>query len=232
MKWAMLLLCATLHASAQHSCIAAVNLDRVNGATGGGASLTWLHPRGNDTFHAGATLFSLAGSRWAYGTLGDTRRLRTIIVNGEASLGGGEDARGSFPYMLLRGGAMRELVPRRFFGDAELLYADAARQQDAIVRVGGTWMRSPLTLRASVYRSFAGDADTRLAFVRADYDFRRATAIVGASAGSTGPALQQRPTSDRDVRDVFAGITIDKWSVIATHGRKRVSLSVLRRIGG
>jgi hypothetical protein len=229
MRWAVLLLCATLHASAQDSWIAAVNLDRVNGATGGGASLTWLHPRGNDTFHGGATLFSLAGSRWAYGTLGDTRRLRAFVVNGEASVGAGEDARGSFRYVLLRGGAMRELVPRRLFGEAELLYADAARQQDAIARLGATWMLSPLTLRASVYRSFAGDADTRLAFVRADYDFSRATAILGASVGSTGAALQQRPTANRDVRDIFAGIKIDQWSLIATHGRDRVSLSVIRR---
>jgi hypothetical protein len=210
-------------ASAQDALVVGAHLDRNEDGTGGGASILWIHPRGNDTFVAGASLLSLPGTRWAFVTLGDMRKVNTLTtLNAEANLGAGSDDRGRFQYILLRGGITRELLAKRLWGEAEWLQADVARQQDGILRIGGTWVpATPLTLRASLYESLFGDSDTSLATMRADYDFGRVTAIAGTTAGTAIPALlQQAGTSSSRVRDIFAGVAFDaaarRWTVIAS----------------
>lgn len=225
-------------AHAQDALVVSADVNRLRDGSGGGISALWIHPRGNDTFVAGATFLSLPQTRWAYATLGDTRRLSArTSVNAEANLGAGNDARGDFRYVLLRAGATRELVPRMLYGEAEWLQSDVARQQDGIARIGATWLpREPLTLRASLYQSVFGDSDTSLGTIRADYDLGRLTAIAGATAGSAVPALLQQPgTAASRVRELFGGVAFDnagrRWTVIAStldvagERRHRVSVS-------
>ncbi|HEX8255865.1 MAG TPA: hypothetical protein VF846_22185 [Thermoanaerobaculia bacterium] len=217
----MFLIATTTHA--QDALVVSADVNRLRDGSGGGISALWIHPRGNDTFIAGATFLSLPQTRWAYATLGDTRRLSArTTVNAEANLGSGSDARGDFRYILLRAGATRELIARTLYGEAEWLQSDVARQQDGIARIGGTWLPiEPLTLRASIYESIFGDSDTSLATIRADYDLGPLTAIAGTTTGTAIPALLQQPgTQGSRVRELFAGVTVDNagrpWTIIAS----------------
>jgi hypothetical protein len=214
-------------ASAQDALVVGATADHLRDGNGGGASVSWIHPRGNDTLTAGATFLSLPGTegsatRWAFATLGVTHRVNArTTLNAEANLGAGDDDRGSFRYVLLRGGVTRELVPKRLYGEAEWLQTDVARQQDGIVRVGATWMPStPLTLRGSLYQSVAGDSDTTLGTLRADYAFGRITAIAGATGGTAIPALVQADTRSARVAEGFGGVALDagtrRWTVIVS----------------
>lgn len=228
-------------ARAQDALVVAASADRMRDGNGGGISALWISPRANDTFIAGASFFSLPGARWAYGTFGDTRKLTArTTINAEANLGAGDDDRGSFHYVLLRGGITRVLIPARLFGEAEWLQTDVARQQDGIVRVGGAWMpRETLTLRGSLYQSLFGDSDTTLGTVRADYALADVTVIGGATTGTATPALLQTiNASSGRVREVFGGASFDaaarRWTVIAstgtTGGEHRHRLSVSCRL--
>jgi hypothetical protein len=226
---ALLLLALPLRA--QDAIVVAANADRLRDATGGGASAVWIHPRGADTFFAGATFLSLADTRWAYATLGGTRRItpRTML-DAEANLGGGNDDGGGFGYVVLRGGVTRELLAKRLYGEAEWLQTDVARRQEGIARAGATWIANPrLTLRASLYQSLAGDTETTLGTLRGDYTFGRVTAIGGLSAGTANPALSQQPV-DHHVREAFGGVTVERWTILLTVGEERQRLTVTRRI--
>lgn len=210
-------------AGAQDALVVAAHADRLESGNGGGVSVAWVHPRANDTFVAGASFLSLPGTRWAFATFGDTRRLSTrTMVNAEANLGGGSDDRGRFHYLLLRAGVTRELLPRQLYAEAEWLQADVARQQDGILRLGGTWMpQPPLTVRASLYESLFGDSNTRLAMLRADYDFGRVTALGGISGGTAHPVLLQQSGADSTrIREAFGGVSFDaasrRWTVVAS----------------
>jgi hypothetical protein len=232
------LLTPTLHA--QPAVIVGASADHLRDGNGGGLSATYLHPRGNDTFVAGATALSLPGTRWAYVTLGDSRRINAhTTLNAEVNLGGGSDDRGSFRYLLLRAGVTRELLPKRLYGEAEWLQTDVARQQDGIVRLGATWLpHPPLAIRGSVYESLFGDSDTTLGTLRADYDFGRVTAIAGTTGGTANPALlQQAGTEGTRVREAFGGVAFGasrRWTVIVSTGsvggERRQRLSVSCRI--
>jgi hypothetical protein len=221
-----LVLFVTTIAFAQDALVAGATADHLREGNGGGASLTWIHPRGNDTLIAGATFLSLAATegatRWGFATLGATRRANArTTLNAEANLGAGDDDRGSFRYVLLRAGVTRELLPKRLYGEAEWLQIDVARQQDGIARIGATWMPAmPLTLRASLYESVFGDDDTTLGTLRADYAFRRVTAILGATGGTATPALLQADTRSARVSEGFGGVAFDlagrRWTVIAS----------------
>ncbi|HYO78182.1 MAG TPA: hypothetical protein VE010_17105 [Thermoanaerobaculia bacterium] len=228
-------------AQAQDALVVSADVNRLRDGSGGGISALWIHPRGNDTFIAGATFLTLPQTRWAYATLGDTRRLSAgMSVNVEANLGSGNDARGDFQYILLRGGVTRELVPRMLYGEAEWLQSDVARQQDGIARIGATWLpREPLTLRASLYQSIFGDSDTTLGTIRTDYDLGRLTASAGATAGTAVPSLLQQPgTQPSRVRELFGGVAFDnagrRWTVIASTlavaGERRHRVSVSWRV--
>jgi hypothetical protein len=227
----LLLLCVETHA--QDAIVAAANADRLRDGSGGGASVLWIHPRANGTFVAGATFLSLAGTRWAYATVGGTRRVggRTML-NAEANVGGGDDDAGGFRYILLRGGVTRELIARRLYGEAEWLQTDVARQQDGIARIGAAFIPTTrLTLRGSVYESLVGDNDTTLGTLRADYDFGRISAIAGFSGGTTVPVLLQQTGSDATrVREAFGGIAFDAWTIILIAGEDRQRLSVSFRL--
>jgi hypothetical protein len=224
---AILLIAAS--ASAQDALVVGASVDHLRDGDGGGASLTWVHPRGNDTIIAGANILSLPGAgqsstdtRWGFATLGVTHRANArTMFNAEANLGAGEDDRGSFRYVLLRAGVTRELLPRRLYGEAEWLQIDVARQQNGIARIGATWMAgAPLTLRASLYESVFGDDDTTLGTLRADYAFRRVTAILGGTGGTAVPALLQADTRSARVSEGFGGVAFDlagrRWTVIAS----------------
>jgi hypothetical protein len=228
--------CALLLATtarAQDAIVATIEVDHLRDGNGGGASLLWIHPRANDTLFTGGTFLSLPDARWAYATLGGTRRLTTrTMLNAEANLGGGTDESGGFRYVLLRGGVTRELLEKRLYGEAEWLQADVARQQDGILRVGATYLPiAPLTLRASVFESLFGDNDISLVTARADYDFGRITAIAGFTAGSASPVLvQQAGDEATDVREAFGGVMVNMWTIIVTAGEDRQRLTVTRRI--
>ena len=225
---ALLLLATT--ARAQDALILGASADRLSGGTGGSASVLWIHPRAHDTLAAGATMFSLPGTRWAYATAGLVRPVsaRTTIT-AEANLGRGEDDGGAFRYLLVRGGVTRELRAKRLYGEAEWLQADVARRQNGIARVGGTFLPAPpLTLRASVYQSIFGDDDTTLVTARGDYDFGRITGIAGFSAGHATPELLlQRGGDTTRVREAFAGVIVNTLTMIVSVGddRQRVALS-------
>ena len=228
---ALLLLAPAVHA--QDAIVIGASADRLDDRNGGGASVLWIHPRGNDTLTAGGAFFSLADARWAYATLGAMRRVNErTIVNAEANLGRGDDDGGDFRYLLLRAGVARELILRRVYGEAEWLQADVARRQNGIARIGATYLPLPrLTLRGSVYQSFSGDDDTTLVSLRGDYDLGRMIAIAGISAGRATPVLlQQSVTGETDVREAFAGAAMRGWTVIATVGEERQRLSVSWRV--
>lgn len=220
-------------AFAQDTIIATANADRLDGGNGGGASLLWLHPSGNDTVMAGGTFMSLPGTRWGYATLGATRRMTArTTLNAEANAGSGNDDRGGFHYILLRGGITRELLARRLYAEAEWLQVDVARQQDGIARIGAAFMPDArLAMRASVFQSLYGDNDTTLATLRADYDLGRFSVIAGLSGGTATPALLQQAGGDATrVREVFGGVVFGGWTIVATAGEERQRVSVSRRI--
>lgn len=232
--------CATA-ARAQDAVVLAAHADRLESGNGGGLSVAWIHPRANDTFVAGASFLSLPGTRWAFATFGDTRRLSArTTVNAEANAGGGSDDSGRFVYLLVRGGVTRELLPRQLYAEAEWLQADVARQQDGILRAGGTWIpRPPLTVRASLYESLFGDSNTRLGMLRADYDFARITALAGITAGTANPALlQQAGAESTRIREAFGGVTFNaasrRWTVVASTlsaaGERRHRVAVSCRV--
>ncbi|HVG23483.1 MAG TPA: hypothetical protein VND45_04965 [Thermoanaerobaculia bacterium] len=224
----LLLLAAT--ARAQDAVVLSADADLRHG---GGASALWIHPRGPTTLTAGLTFFSLSETRWAYGTAGGMLRANErTIVNAEANLGRGDDARGGFRYVLVRGGVTQELLAKRLWGEAEWLQVDVARRQNGIARVGATYrVLPPLTLRGSVYRSLAGDDDTTLATMRGDYDLGSMTAIAGFSAGRATPVLlQQSGTDETRVREAFGGVAVRGWTIIAIVGEDRQRLSVSWRI--
>ncbi len=230
----LLLLCVTAHA--QDALIATA---RVDAGDGGGASLTWLRPRANGTLAAGATFVSLDDTRWAFGTLAVTHNLdaRTML-NAEVNGGRGDDRDGGFGYLLLRGGATREFLPRRLYGEAEWLQIDIARRQHGIARIGATYLATPrLSLRGSVYEALIGDGDTTLLTLRGDYDFGRVRAIGGLSTGTATPALlQQSGREETRVREIFGGVAVDRWTVILSTldsgSDERQRLTVAYRFGG
>lgn len=204
--------------------------DRLSAGNGGGASVLWVRSGASGNVTAGATFFSLPGTRWAYATAGGMRRVnaRTMLA-AEANLGRGNDAAGGFGYLLLRGGATRELLAKRLYGEAEWLQIDVARQQDGIARAGVTFLPvPPLALRASLYESLTGDNDTTLVTFRGDYDFGRFRAIGGFYAGRATPVLlQQSGAEAARVREAFAGVAVDDWTLVVSAGsdRRRLSLS-------
>jgi hypothetical protein len=223
-----LLTCCRLFAA--DSVIAGASADHLRDGTGGSASLLWLRSDARGTRSAGATFVSFPSTRWAYATLGASRPFGTRThVALDANLGRGTDDSGGFRYLLLRGGVTQELLAKRLYGEAELLHADVARRRNDIARLGATFVQSPqLTLRGSVYQSFAGDDDTTLITARGDYDFGRATAIAGFSAGHATPVLlEQRGGETTHVHEAFDGVAIHAWTIIATAGedRQRISLS-------
>jgi hypothetical protein len=237
---AVLIVLVAAAAHAQDALVAGADFDRLRDGTGGGASLFWIAPRAAHTFIGGATLLSLPGARWAFATAGDNyRRSATTTFNAQADLGHGSDDRGAFNYVLLRAGVTQELLPRTLFGEAEWLQADIARQQDGILRVGGTWLPRPtLTIRGSWYESFFGDGGTSLGTLRADYDLGRVTAIAGVAHGTATPALLQQAGTASAIREAFGGVAFgaaqQRWTVIATtlssNGVRRQRLSVSCRL--
>jgi len=233
MAFAVALLILAAAAQAQDAVVFGASADHLDAGSGGSASVLWIHPSGANTLTAGGAYFSLADARWAYATLGGVRRVsERTIVTAEGNLGRGEDDGGNFRYVLARAGVTRELLPKRFYGEAEWLQADVARRQNGIARIGATWLPYPLlTLRGSVYQSVTGDDDTTLVTVRGDYDLGRMTAIAGFSAGHATPVLLQQSVGDRTrVREAFAGVAIRGWTVIATAGEDRQRLSVCWRV--
>lgn len=227
----LLLLAGT--AVGQDAIVVAAHADHLRDGNGGGASVLWIHPRGGHMLTAGADFFAFSDTRWACATLGGTLRTgaRTAF-HAEASLGRGEDDIGGFHYLLVRGGATHELLAKRLYAEAEWLQADVARRQNGVARIGATYLPHPrLTLRGSLYQSFAGDDDTTLVTMRGDYDLGRMTAIAGISAGRATPVLlQQGGSEETRVREAFAGVAVRGWTVIATLGEDRQRLSVSRRI--
>lgn len=222
-------------ARAQDALSIAVNADRLDGGNGGGASLLWIHPHASDTFAAGATFLSLAGTRWAFATAGASHRISTRwTVTGEANAGAGTDAQGRFPYLLLRAGGARAW--QRHSAEAEWLQVDVARRQSGIVRLGGTLQPMPrLTVRASVFRSLFGDDDVTFGTARGDYDFARVTAIAGLSAGRSVPALLQQPAAaDGRVREIFGGIGFgppaQRWMLLVSSRAGHQRLTVVSRL--
>jgi len=229
----VLLLLLSTTADAQDAIVFGANADRLDAGSGGGASVLWIHPRGDNTLTAGVALFSLADSRWTYATVGGMRRVSArTTLNAEANLGRGEDDTGDFRYLLVRGGVTRELVAKRLYGEGEWLQTDVARRQNGIARIGATWLPlPPLALRGSLYQSIAGDDDTTLVTMRGDYDLRRLTVIVGFSGGRATPVLlQQSGSAETRVREAFAGVALRGWTVIATVGENRQRLSVSWRV--
>lgn len=238
---ALLASLADTTARAQDALVVAAHAERLRDGNGGGVSALWIHPRANDTFVAGASFLSLPDTRWAYATFGDRRKLSPrIAINAEANLGGGNDDRGGFRYVLLRGGITREVIAGRLFAEAEWLQADVARQQDGIVRAGGAWTpRETVTIRGSLYQSIFGDSDTSLGTLRGDFTLTRLTIIAGATAGTATPALLQTiDTGSGRVREAFGGVTFDaaerRWTLIAATltagGERRHRLSVSCRL--
>ncbi|HEX8172499.1 MAG TPA: hypothetical protein VF824_18335 [Thermoanaerobaculia bacterium] len=233
MKRLALLLLLALSARAQDAVVVGANADHLRDGEGGGASVLWIRSRDTTTLTAGGAFFSLPSTGWAYATLGGSLRVRPrTIVSAEANLGRGDDARGGFGYLLLRGGVTQELLAKRLYGEAEWLQADVARRQNGIARIGATFLPiAPLTLRTSAYQSVAGDDDTTLVTMRGDYDLGRMIAIAGFSAGHAAPVLLQRVDSDETrVREVFGGVTISGFTIIATAGDDRQRLSISWRM--
>jgi hypothetical protein len=228
----LLMLLAGVRTPAQNAIVLGVSADRRDDGNGGGASVHWVHARVRGTVVAGALLESLAGTRWAYGVAGGSRKIgsRTTLT-AEANAGSGRDARGGFRYLLLRGGVSHDIVKQRLSGELEWLQSDVARQQDGILRLGATAMPRPrLTLRASHYASASG-GDTSLTTMRGDYDLRRVTAIAGFAYGRAGPLLSDVAGSDAArIRDVFGGMRFGGWTIVATAGRERHRVSLSRRI--
>jgi hypothetical protein len=227
------LLLLTTSAHAQNAVVLGASADRLDDGNGGSVSVLWIQTRGANTLTAGGAFFSLADTRWAYGTLGAMRRFNErTIVNAEANLGRGDDDGGDFGYVLLRAGVTRELLAKRLYGETEWLQADVARRQNGIARIGATYLpHSLLTLRGSLYQSVAGDDDTTLVTVRGDYDLGRMIAIAGFSAGRATPVLvEQSVTGETDVREAFAGVAMRGWTIIATIGEERQRLSVSWRV--
>lgn len=227
------LLLLSMSAHAQDSIVIGANTDRLDDRNGGGVSVLWVHPRVNHTLIAGGAFLSLADTRWAYATLGGTLRAGTrTMLNAEANLGRGDDDRGDFRYLLVRGGMTGELLPKRLYGEVEWLQADVARRQNGIARIGATYLPlPPLTLRGSLYRSISGDDDTTLVTMRGDYDLGRVIVIAGFSAGRATPVLLQRSGSGQTrVREAFAGVAMAGWTIVASAGEERQRLSVSWRI--
>jgi hypothetical protein len=231
-RWTLALLSLFFcgHLAAADAIVIGASADHLEEGSGGSASLLWLRSGARGTVSAGATFFSLPGTRWAYATLGGTRRVTTrTMLTADASLGHGSDDMGGFRYLLVRGGVQRELLARRLYGEAEWLQADVARRQNGIARIGATWLPAPpLTLRGSLYQSITGDDDTTLVTVRGDYDLGRITAIAGFVAGRATPVLlQEQGSESTHVAEGFVGVVIDAWTIVVTAGedRQRVSLS-------
>ena len=223
----LFLLCS-LTTHAQNAIVVTANADHLREGNGGGASVLWIHPR----LYAGATFFSLPGTRWTYATLGTVRSInpRTMLT-AEANAGRGNDNDGGFRYLLVRGGVTRELLPKQLYGEAEWLQADVARRQNGIARIGATLVDTPLTVRGSLYQSILGDDATTLVTVRGDYAFPRMTAIAGFSAGRATPVLlQQSDGRTTRVREAFGGVAIRGWTIVATVGEDRQRVSVSWRI--
>ncbi|HEX8409594.1 MAG TPA: hypothetical protein VF883_12060, partial [Thermoanaerobaculia bacterium] len=220
----------SMTAHAQDAIVIGASADRLGSGNGGSASVLWIHPRTHHTFTAGATVFSLPDTRWAYVTAGLVRPVtaRTAIT-AEANVGGGQDDTDNFRYLVVRGGVTRELLAKQLYAEAEWLQADVARRRNGIARIGATFIpRAPLTLRASVYQSIFGDDDTTFVTARGDYDFGRITAIAGFSAGNATPELLlQRGGETTRVREAFAGVMVNTLTVIVAAGgdRQRVALS-------
>jgi hypothetical protein len=154
------------------------------------------------------------------------------MLTGEANIGNGDDARGNFRYLLLRGGGSYDIVPRKFSAEAEWLHVDVARQRDGVLRLGATATVLPrLVLRLSRYESLAGDGDTSLLTMRGDYDLGRMTAIGGFAYGHAGTVFSQQTGSDATrVRDLFGGATFRGWTIVVTVGNDRQRIAVSRRI--
>jgi hypothetical protein len=226
----LVLLFVSNTARAQDALVFGATAERLDGGNGGGASVLWMRLRASGTVTAGATVFSLPGTRWAYATAGLVRPLNArTTITAEGNVGGGEDDAGDFRYLLFRGGVTRELIAKRLYGDAEWLQADVARRQNGIARIGASFLPAPpLTLGASIYQSVLGDDDTTLVTARGDYDFGGITAIAGFSAGQATPVLvQQSGGESTRVREAFAGVIVNKLTVILAAGddRRRLSLS-------
>lgn len=229
MKRLLFILAFSITARAQKAVVIGASADHLRDGNGGGASVHWIQPRA----YAGATFFSLSDMRWAYATVGGTATAgRRTTLNAEANLGRGEDDRGDFRYLLVRGGATHELLAKRLYAEAEWLQADVARRQNGIARAGATYSPRPrLTLRGSIYQSITGDDDTTLATMRGDYDLGRMTAIAGFSAGRATPVLlQQSGSGTTRVREAFAGVAVAGWTIVATIGEDRQRLVASRRI--
>jgi hypothetical protein len=140
--------------------------------------------------HAGAFLYSLAGSRWAFGQAGVAFAVadRTTALL-EVNVGrGGREGRG-FPYGIFKANLTRELRPGRLAIEVEDQYVSVDEAKGNIVKVGGAVTRPAFAVRAAVHASIGGNIGARYVSGRLDLNLGTARLLGGMTIGRTRPEI-------------------------------------------
>jgi hypothetical protein len=163
--------------------------DLAPGGTGGGGSVHWLRPTGDRLgFDLALSAFSIAGSRWAAGTVGAwwTPQPRTALY-AAAELGHGSREGAGFPYRILRVGLSREVAPRWLSLEAEAQHVHVDEVRGAILKSGlAVRHSSGISVRLALFTSMGGNLDARYVSARVDH---ASGLLAGVVRGRTRPEL-------------------------------------------
>jgi hypothetical protein len=212
------------------------------GGGGGSGGVLWTRDL-SPAFQgeAGASAYSLDGTRWAYGRLGATLKRGRATLHADANVGAGSRDGAHLDYRLFRGSATVEAVSGRLWADAEVQHLDFAGSEGALLKLGAAFApRRELVARAGYYHSAGGNLGAQFFTLRADLQPRRVGYFAGLSIGRSRPELLRFFSGDRvvDSTEVYGGVRLPLGpheitaylDTVDVEGTRRTGLAVLLKL--
>lgn len=190
-------------------------LDLFGSATrGGNGSVEWLHSNATGmTYTLGAAAFTVLDSNWAFGRGSIAfRPSDKIVVQAQASVGGGHMAGTTFPYQIYEGGLTYKTTDRVYLKINEQ-YLGIGEVKGHLLKPGVMLLLTQrFTADIAYAHSIAGNIDS--AFLTSRFDFKtRRMGFLGGIAMGRAPAeivnlkVGGQPRSET-WKEVFVGFSI------------------------
>lgn len=218
------------------SLIVAGQFDRITGAArGGGGAVDWVRTRADGTtLTAGIAHYALGGSEWTLARGGGALRFDDrVIVQGEASAGGGRADGASFSYLVLVARLHYRLASAAYLG-LEERYIDIAATHGHLPKVSALIVASPaLSADIGYARSAGGNLDTEFATARIDWQTRTARLFGGFVRGRIAPTVVNVDVGagapSKALREWFLGIAVPVSRIELTVSTDTIKLTDVRR---